>query len=457
MMTQGWKMPQPPHLVALNVDARDAAKNYLPGRRAGGRRRRRLGARRAAPRARRARTPSADAWPSWEAGSARSSRRRTPRPPPSSPPWRPRCPTTRSWSADMCIPGYWLGGFHRTPAPRKLSYPLGWGTLGCAFPQGLGSALAECGAGGQHLRRRRLPVRVRRPGHRQAGADSAHRRGRRRRRLRDAPLRSGTARRPARRCGPRHTGLRPLARVLRDRGDSVDGLGGFAVALKGHVALHEPTLLVAGARSAAAERLAALVSPMNERQRGASPVSRRLTRAPQRIGATSGSDLLEQAAEVSRVGLRARRQAHPQPPGRSCTPRWPRPAPGSSPPSWSATTSPSPRSPRSSPSDSPWASASPRRGAGDRRGGRHRDRRPAGRGDRHGHLADRRSDGARHAGARSSAAGRSWPPRRAPRPCSSPRSSPRRAARPSTASSTLWWAAHAPRGRPAHTVDPSKG
>ena len=45
----------------------------------------------------------------------------------------------------MCIPGYWLGGFHRPPAPRKLSYPLGWGTLGCAFPQGLGAALAGRG------------------------------------------------------------------------------------------------------------------------------------------------------------------------------------------------------------------------------------------------------------------------------------------------------------------------
>ena len=46
---------------------------------------------------------------------------------------------------DMCIPGYWLGGFHRTPAPRGLSYPLGWGTLGCAFPQGLGAALGARG------------------------------------------------------------------------------------------------------------------------------------------------------------------------------------------------------------------------------------------------------------------------------------------------------------------------
>src|SRR4051794_25340434 len=29
-MTQNWKMPQPPHLIAVNVDAEDAAKAYLP-------------------------------------------------------------------------------------------------------------------------------------------------------------------------------------------------------------------------------------------------------------------------------------------------------------------------------------------------------------------------------------------------------------------------------------------
>jgi acetolactate synthase-1/2/3 large subunit len=44
--------------------------------------------------------------------------------------------------ADMCIPGYWIGGFLQRPAPRRLLYPLGWGTLGCAFPQALGAALA---------------------------------------------------------------------------------------------------------------------------------------------------------------------------------------------------------------------------------------------------------------------------------------------------------------------------
>ena len=44
--------------------------------------------------------------------------------------------------ADMCIPGYWLAGFYTPSAPRKLQIPLGWGTLGYAFPAALGAALA---------------------------------------------------------------------------------------------------------------------------------------------------------------------------------------------------------------------------------------------------------------------------------------------------------------------------
>jgi acetolactate synthase-1/2/3 large subunit len=46
---------------------------------------------------------------------------------------------------DMCIPGYWLGGYWQVPAPRKLGYPLGWGTLGFGFPASLGAALADAG------------------------------------------------------------------------------------------------------------------------------------------------------------------------------------------------------------------------------------------------------------------------------------------------------------------------
>jgi thiamine pyrophosphate-dependent acetolactate synthase large subunit-like protein len=47
--------------------------------------------------------------------------------------------------ADMCIPGYWLAGFYTPRAPRKLQIPLGWGTLGYAFPAALGAALAGAG------------------------------------------------------------------------------------------------------------------------------------------------------------------------------------------------------------------------------------------------------------------------------------------------------------------------
>jgi thiamine pyrophosphate-dependent acetolactate synthase large subunit-like protein len=46
---------------------------------------------------------------------------------------------------DMCIPGYWLAGFFTPAAPRRLQVPLGWGTLGYAFPAALGAALAGGG------------------------------------------------------------------------------------------------------------------------------------------------------------------------------------------------------------------------------------------------------------------------------------------------------------------------
>ncbi|ADB50673.1 thiamine pyrophosphate-binding protein [Conexibacter woesei] len=47
--------------------------------------------------------------------------------------------------ADMCIPGYWTAALHRFAQPRKLAYPVGWGTLGFAFPASIGTALAGAG------------------------------------------------------------------------------------------------------------------------------------------------------------------------------------------------------------------------------------------------------------------------------------------------------------------------
>ena len=44
--------------------------------------------------------------------------------------------------ADMCIAGYWYGGFGRVRQSRGLAYPVGWGTLGFGFPAGLGAALS---------------------------------------------------------------------------------------------------------------------------------------------------------------------------------------------------------------------------------------------------------------------------------------------------------------------------
>jgi thiamine pyrophosphate-dependent acetolactate synthase large subunit-like protein len=145
MMTQGWQMPQPPRLVSLNVDAEDASKAYLPDlvleadaartlprltellRPRGGldalaRRLRELGE--AVRAGLRESDPEASAFLDAMASSL---------------------PPEAVVVCDMCIPGYWLGGFHHPPAPRKMLYPLGWGTLGCAFPQALGAALAGAG------------------------------------------------------------------------------------------------------------------------------------------------------------------------------------------------------------------------------------------------------------------------------------------------------------------------
>jgi acetolactate synthase-1/2/3 large subunit len=59
--------------------------------------------------------------------------------------------------ADMAVPGYWLAGYAPVIRPRSLHYPMGWGTLGFAFPAAVGAAVAAgvdrpviavCGDGG---------------------------------------------------------------------------------------------------------------------------------------------------------------------------------------------------------------------------------------------------------------------------------------------------------------------
>ena len=73
---------------------------------------------------------------------------------------------------DMAVSGYWTGGYAVQPRPRRLQYPVGWGTLGYALPAAMGPAaagiptLAVCGDGGPMfaigelatLAQERLPV-----------------------------------------------------------------------------------------------------------------------------------------------------------------------------------------------------------------------------------------------------------------------------------------------------------
>ncbi len=54
----------------------------------------------------------------------------------------------------MAVGAYWVGGYSSQPRPRRLQYPVGWGTLGYALPAAIGPAsvgiptLAVCGDGG---------------------------------------------------------------------------------------------------------------------------------------------------------------------------------------------------------------------------------------------------------------------------------------------------------------------
>jgi thiamine pyrophosphate-dependent acetolactate synthase large subunit-like protein len=146
VQTQNFAMPQPPALVAVNLDREDAAKNYgadvmiegdagrvlaaLADRLDGGRRpnggHERL--------IDRLRSVRAEACSALDGRALRFLDA-----------MRFALPDDAVVVADMCIPGYWLGGFYTPPRPRRLQIPLGWGTLGYAFPAALGAALAGTG------------------------------------------------------------------------------------------------------------------------------------------------------------------------------------------------------------------------------------------------------------------------------------------------------------------------
>jgi thiamine pyrophosphate-dependent acetolactate synthase large subunit-like protein len=145
MMTQNWLMPPPPALIAINIDAADAGKNYAAEVTLVGDARRVLEELlpRVAPRRDRSalarrlgavgvQVAAAVAADEPQAAQMLESLERV-------------LPADAVVLADMCIPGYWLAGYRRVPGPRQLLYPVGWGTLGFAFPASLGASLAGAG------------------------------------------------------------------------------------------------------------------------------------------------------------------------------------------------------------------------------------------------------------------------------------------------------------------------
>jgi acetolactate synthase-1/2/3 large subunit len=155
MMTQNWAQPDPPKLVAINVDPFDATKNYSAEIVIEG------DAEAVAVALADALTPrdGLDELAARLADLLETARERMAEEFADElaflDAFAAAVPDDATVVCDMCIPGYWLGGFHPVPAPRRLAYPMGWGTLGWAFPAAIGSALggpgpavAVCGDGG---------------------------------------------------------------------------------------------------------------------------------------------------------------------------------------------------------------------------------------------------------------------------------------------------------------------
>jgi acetolactate synthase-1/2/3 large subunit len=143
MGTQNWRQPQPPVLVAVNVDPEDATKNYRAAHVLVARAGEGIAALldELGDGAGEGRAP----WVDLDALRARAWERlrgEFPAEVAFLDAVRAALPPQAVVLADMCIPGYWLAGFHRVPAPRRLQYPMGWGTLGYAFPASLGAACA---------------------------------------------------------------------------------------------------------------------------------------------------------------------------------------------------------------------------------------------------------------------------------------------------------------------------
>jgi acetolactate synthase-1/2/3 large subunit len=145
VMTQNWLMPQPPRLVCVNVDPADATKNYAADVTLVGDAREVTERLAAAVAARDGAEAMLARLEQVRAGVAASVLADDADAAGFLAVMDRALPPEAVVVADMCIPGYWLAGYRRVPRPRAFAYPMGWGTLGFAFPASLGAALADVG------------------------------------------------------------------------------------------------------------------------------------------------------------------------------------------------------------------------------------------------------------------------------------------------------------------------
>ncbi len=141
-MTQNGRMPQPPGLIAVNVDAEDAAKNYPPDLLL-------LGDAREVVEGLSLGIPTKPGLDELtrrldeiEVRVRRRVRKEEPHAAEFLSALKETLPEGSVLVSDMCVAGYWIGGFHRVSGPRQLALPTGWGTVGFGFPASLGVAAA---------------------------------------------------------------------------------------------------------------------------------------------------------------------------------------------------------------------------------------------------------------------------------------------------------------------------
>jgi acetolactate synthase-1/2/3 large subunit len=139
MSTMNWRLPSPRRLITVNVDPADASKNYMSHAAI------EADARAGAMALAAALPPGPKPWadlPAIRAAALDRLRAEHPEELAFLDAFARAVPPETIVVADMCIPGYWLSALHRPAAPRRFQYPMGWGTLGYAFPAALGAAVA---------------------------------------------------------------------------------------------------------------------------------------------------------------------------------------------------------------------------------------------------------------------------------------------------------------------------